>query len=209
MTLIELLIAIALLAIVTTLSYRGLDTLSRSSERLLGENERWQAVAAFFGRFASDVAQALPRPVRIGAAGESPASAPALPAWHGQPLPTLDAQDDTHRAPLEFTRASTTGRDAVRLAYRLRAHRLELLIWPVLDRAAVEPAAPAAKPQIYTLLEGVSELRFRHLDASGIWQERWPLTDDRNGQETLPRAIEIDLTLTDGVRLRRVFALPS
>jgi len=259
MTLLELVVAIALLALVATLAYRGLDSLSRSSESLIGESERWQDIALFFARFGSDVAQPVARPIHIGPvqpdgdgvpgavarapaaaapampggerqagpagltgiaslisaagaaanpellanAGADTSNAPSLSAWQGRPLAALDAQDRGTESALEFTRKSPSGRDEIRIGYRLRGTRLELLIWPVLDRA------PNSRPEIHPLLDGVSSLRFRHLDAAGAWQEQWPADDSRETRAALPRAVEIELTLRDGTRLRRVFALPS
>ena len=223
MTLIELCIAIALLALITTMSYRGLDGLSRTSDRLIGESERWQSLALFFARFASDVAQPVQRPLRIGTQTETPtaptaasgttikdlrdgaanieaAALPTIPAWLGQPMPALSEDAVSNDAQLEFTRKSAVGRDEIRLGYRLHAERLELLVWPVLDRV------PNSRPEVYTLLEGVSALRFRYLDAAGAWQEIWPVNGDK---EPLPRAVEVNLTLRDGTELHRVFALPS
>jgi len=237
LTLIELCVAVALLALITTMSYRGLDSLNRVSERTQTDSQRWQSAALFFERFAADVAQPARRPVRsaddsgksgetsaasgipaagaaaltpqarwiMAAAGMQPsADVHALPAWWGRPLPV--SSPDSHDTapnfdcPLEFTRKSTTGRDEIRLGYRLRDSRLELLIWPVLDRA------PASAPEIYTLLEGVGNLRFRHLDASGNWQETWPVA---GSNDMLPRAVEVEVTFSDGLVLHRFFALPS
>jgi general secretion pathway protein J len=194
LTLIELAVAVALLALITTMAYRGLDSISRSSERSLAEGERWQAIALFFERFGNDAAQASLRPIRAAAETAKP-----LPAWWGHP-PEDAADQDIAAAGLEFTRKSPAGRDEIRLAYRLRAGRVELLIWPVLD------PAPSSVPDVYTLLEGVGSLRFRHLDATGTWQDRWPLA---GAKEALPRAIAVEITLRDGTALQRVFALPS
>jgi len=194
LTLIELLVAVALLALLTTMAYRGIDSMSRTSQRSLAEGERWQAVALFFERLANDVAQPALRPVRIGAESAKP-----LPEWWGR-LAAEVAGSDATAAQLEFTRKSPSGRNEIRLGYRLRDGRVELLIWPVLDRA------PNSLPEVYTLLEGVSSLDFHHLDAAGNWQEVWPAA---GGKEILPRAIAVDLVLSDGTRLHRVFALPS
>jgi len=239
MTLIELCIAVALLALITIMSYRGLDSLSRASDRLIEDGERWQSAALFFARLGSDVAQPAQRPIRVGeettptpatATAEIPAAAStSLPTWLGRPDAASDAMAsdgnaniaDTAAA-LEFTRKSAAGRDEVRLGYRLRGARVELLVWPVLDRAQ------NSRPEIYTLLDGVSALHFRHLDAAGNWQDAWPpagtaapatttATANKTGEgaasakadEALPRAIEVDLTLRDGTHLHRVFALPS
>lgn len=238
LTLIELCVAVALLAVMTTMSYRGLDSLSRVSERTQSDSQRWQSAALFFERFAADVAQPARRPVRsaddsgkpaetpavggipaavvaaaltpqarwvMAAAGMQPvAEAHTLPSWWGRPLPA-SSPDSPNTAvnfdcPLEFTRKSTTGRDEIRLGYRLRDGRLELLIWPVLDRA------PATVPEIYPLLEGVDNLRFRHLDVNGNWQEFWPMA---GSNDMLPRGVEVEVTFRDGLVLHRVFALPS
>lgn len=194
LTLIELVVAVALLALISGMAYRGLDSISRSSEHSLGESERWQKVALFFERFASDVAQPALRSVRVDTD-----NVPPLPEWWGRPLGDV-AGVDPAAAQLEFTRKSPPGRDEVRLGYRLREGKVELLLWPALDRA------PGTVPAVYVLLEGVSNLHFRYLDSTGAWQESWPVTGIK---EVLPRAIAVEITLSDGVILNRVFALPS
>lgn len=194
LTLIELLIAVALLALLTTMSYRGIDSMSRTSERSLAEGDRWQAVALFFERLASDVAQPARRPVRAGAE-----AAQALPEWWGR-QPNATADSDAESTQVEFSRKSPSGRDEIRLGYRLRDGRVELLLWHVLDRA------PNSLPDVYSLLEGVSGLSFRHLDAAGTWQDVWPVA---GGKETLPRALAVEIELSNGIKLHRVFALPS
>lgn len=193
LTLIELVVAVALLALISSMAYRGLDSISRSSERSLGESEHWQKVALFFERFASDVSQPAHRPVRAGADNALP-----LPEWWGRPPEEVTGIDPA-AAQLEFTRKSPQGRDEVRLGYRLREGKIELLLWPALDRA------PVSVPSVYVLLEGVSNLQFRHLDSTGAWRESWPVTSIK---ETLPRAISVEITLNDGAMLHRVFALP-
>lgn len=194
LTLIELLVAVALLALLTTMAYRGIDSMSRTSEHSLAEGARWQAIALLFERLASDVAQPARRSVRIGAESAKP-----LPEWWGR-LPEEVAGGDPAAAQLEFSRKSPTGRDEIRLGYRLRDGNVELLIWKVIDRA------PSSLPEIYVLLEGVSKLGFRHLDAAGRWQDVWPFP---GGTEILPRAIAVELDLSNGIKLQRVFALPS
>ena len=183
LTLIELMVAIALLAILSLLAHRGLDSMSRANVHSLSQSERWQAVTLLFERFSADVSQPARRPVR-NAAGIM------LPAWWGTPA----AED----APFEWSRKSPSGQDEVRLGYRLREGTIELLLWPELDRA------PGSLPQAYPLLEHVSDFRVRHLDAAGNWQERWPISE----QEVLPRAVAIEITLAEGAILKRVFALP-
>jgi len=191
LTLIELLVAVALLAIITAMAYRGLQSMTGASQSTLAEGDRWQALGMFFERFANDVSRPARRSIR---AADPPA--PPLPEWWGR------ADDgDPLAAQLEFTRKSPPGRDEVRLGYRLRNGRVELLVWPVLDRA------PTSRPEVHMLLDGVASLRFRYLDNAGKWQDAWPIPG--SGLEGQPRAVAVDLTLDGGIALHRVFALPS
>lgn len=196
MTLLELLVAIALLAIITTLSWRALDSLGRSADRLEEDSRRWQSLALFFNRFANDVSQPAARAIR-----DEKNSLTQQPAWRGQPQAALAADDPSDTTALEFSRRSPTGRDLLRLGYRLRGNTLELLIWPSLDRAA------DSVPQIHPLQEDVSTLELRYLDSAGLWQTHWPQDAANPGSENLPRAVEITLTLRDGTRLQRIFAV--
>jgi general secretion pathway protein J len=185
LTLIELLVAIALLALVTVMAYRGLDSMMRANDRTFAESERWRAATLLLERFAADVSQPAHRPVR------GPAGAP-LPEWWGRAI------TEPGGAQLEFSRKSPPGQDETRLGYRLRGGNVELMIWHVLDRA------PASAAEVYSLLEGVSALQFRYLDAKGLWYDGWPVTNT----EPLPRAVSIELTLAEGPTVKRIFALP-
>lgn len=194
LTLIELMVAVALLAVISSMAYRGLDSITRGSERSLAEGEYWQKIALLFERIASDVAQPARRQVRPTAD-----NALALPEWLGRQMDPA-AEMDPAAAQLEFTRKSPPGRDEVRLGYRLRAGKVELLLWSVLDRA------PGSLPETYVLLEGVSTLTFRYMDSAGNWQDSWPVVGSR---EVLPRAVALEMTMKDGITLHRLFALPS
>jgi general secretion pathway protein J len=187
LTLIELMVAVALLALLTVMAYRGLDSMTRANERTLAESERWRGATLFLERFAADVSQPARRPVR------GPAGAP-LAAWWGRTMSEPAGAD----AQFEFSRKSPPGQDETRLGYRLRGGIIELLVWRVLDRA------PVSSPEVYPLLENVSALRFRHLDARGVWQEQWPVSD----AEPLPRAVSIEFTLAEGPSVKRIYALP-
>ena len=195
LTLIELIVAVALLAILTVMAYRGLDSVTRAGDRTQAESERWRAISMFFERFGADLGQATRRPVRAG-------DGVLLPELIGQPFnPMNDAVDtlDKVSAELEFTRKSPAGSDEIRLGYRLRGKRVELLIWRVLDRA------PSSSADVHPLLEDVKAMRFKYLDSTGIWFEAWPIADKT---QPLPRAVAIELTLGDNMAVSRMFALP-
>jgi general secretion pathway protein J len=187
-TLIELLVAIFILAVLSVMSYRGFDAMARSNDHLADVTERWRAMALFFERFAADVAQPADHPARDNAGA-------LLPVWLGRPL----AEPANVDAQLEFTRKSPPGQKDVRVAYRLRERTLELLVWPVLDRA------PASRPEVHAILENVNGVRLQYLDSRGSWQNHWPVY---GMNEVLPRAVSVELEVAGEPAVLRVFALP-
>ena len=195
LTLIELIVAVALLAILAVMAYRGLDSITRAGDLTQMESERWRSISMFLERFGTDVGQAVKRPVRAG-------DGAPLPEWSA-PLATVfddpAAIDDKVTAQLEFTRKSPAGSDEIRLGYRLRSNHIELLIWRVLDRA------PSSTADVHSLLDGVKAMRFRHLDNAGILHDTWPISDPA---QLLPRAVVLELTLSDDMVISRIFALP-
>jgi hypothetical protein len=62
---------------------------------------------------------------------------------------------------------------------------------------------------VHTLLEDVREANWRAMDAAGQWQNVWTSTpvSDPKAASVFPAALELNLTLASGQRLRRVFGL--
>lgn len=187
-TLIELLSVLLILSVLALLSYRGLNAVLESREHIARETGKWRALASFFARFERDVQLAMPRAVRT-----SGGTAPALSGVSGSAGATR----------LEFSRfASADGVDtARRIAYRLNEQQqLELWVWPGLD------VAPNARPERYPVLDGVTGVELRYLDAGLKWVDAWPATP---GGTELPRALQLRLVLASGEQIVRVFELKS
>lgn len=174
-TLIEILVAMSLLAVIGVLGYRGLDSVHRTAERVHGTAARWQAIALVVDRLGSDVRQALAVP------GRQPDGRPT-PAWQ-TPAP----------GELVLTRAPADDGDLQRLAYRWQDDRLELLTWPAFD-------APAAN-QRHVLLSGVGAVEFAYLDRDQRWLAAWPVGEARR----LPRALRLRLLLAEGGTIERIY----
>ena len=190
-TLVEMLVALTIFALMSVLAYRGLAAVLQTREHLTEDNQRWRDIALTLAQLEQDVSMAVDRPVRDS--GDLP-----LPALVGNPQ-ALGAND----AQLSFSRmgmAWQTGvlADVQRHGYRLNNGTLEQLVWPVLDRA------PLTEPAVHALLERVNRFELRYLDGRGNWQPRWPLP----GVAALPAALEVVLELDGGVAVTRVFALP-
>jgi general secretion pathway protein J len=190
-TLVELLVALIILTLLSVAGFRGLNSVLQTHEHITQETRKWQHLAFFFSRLEQDVAQAIHRPAR------DPGGL-MQPEWMGHPIAV--GEDD---AELTLTRAGIPNEGASllapqRIGYRLEQNTIQLLRWPALDQA------PLARPTHYPLLEGVREFRLRHLDAAGQWNVIWP---PGGGQNLLPQALEVTVTLTSGETITRVFAL--
>ena len=186
-TLLELLVALTILALLSVLGYRAVASLAGSEVRLTEETRRWRALDALFSRLEADLREAIPRPVRTPAGTEA--------AWLG----TTDADGNARlvfsRAGPEF--AADVGGAGQRLGYRLNAGVVEVVYWPWLDNA--DGAAPAA----YALETGIAGWRIEYLDRDGTWRDRWPVA----GDDYLPRAVHVALTLEGGQSVERWLAL--
>lgn len=186
-TLIEILIALAILGLIAGLGYRAVSSLTESESRLAAESERWRGLDALFARIESDLRLATPRDVRIGATTE--------PAWLAQ-------KDDAGNSMLRLARAGPEfsleqGSAGQRIGYQLRDGKVEILYWPHLDQP------PSVAPTVYALAGGITRLDFAYLDARGDWHDRWPLL----GDPPLPRAVRVRLGLADGTLVERWITL--
>jgi general secretion pathway protein J len=185
-TLIEALLALAIFGMLAALAYRATSALSEGEARLSAEAQRWRTLEALFTRFESDIRQAVPRRVRVGTGSE--------PAW----LATASG----NQSALVFTRAGSEfsaepAAAGQRMGYRLRDGTIELAYWPHLDHAA------AAQPVVYPLVADVAAFELEYLTRDGNWRRNWPLL----GEDDVPRGVRLTLTLVDGARIDRWFAL--
>ena len=189
-TLLELLIAVAIFAVMAALAYAGLDSLLRGRTTVEDHLARLHALQRAFVVMQRDFTQAAPRTIRDVLGG-------TLPALRGDPQNGIVA----------LTRAGYPNPAGVRrghllrVRYRLDGTRLLRLAWPVLDRA------PGVKPDRVVLLDHVQKFTVKFLDAAGQTQPSWPPAGKR--PTVLPRAVRItfDLRGLSG-HVRWLFVLP-
>jgi len=191
-TLLELLVAMAIFAILGTLALSGYTELQRQSEYAEQRLERLREVQRAVQAIAQDLGQIEPRPIR------EPLGETVLPAV----LAT-----DSLEYVLQFTRAGWSNTAGLprptlqRVGYRLDGEGLWRDHWPVLDRTLVQ------EPVRVKLLANVRTVRLRFMNASREWVDRWPVSDGIGfaGSERLrPAAVEITLDLEDWGEIRRV-----
>ena len=190
-TLIELLIALAIFAVISALAYRSLAALFDSREALERDSRKWRDVALFVGRFERDLNAVVPR------LASGPSGTPLSPVSS-----LLDLGGATAKG-LAITRSGALlNQNALaapqRIAYRFLEGRVERLAWPAAD------SAPRAEPVATPVLEAVRTLEFRFLTA-GEWRPDWGLP---GAGAALPSAVEVSVTLESGERVTRLVALP-
>lgn len=201
-TLIEALVAIAILGVVAVLAWRATDVMTGSEAAVSAESRRWQDLDALLARMEADMREALPRPMLVsGSFARSPgmvgsnATTGIAAGWSA----TVDPQGDTVIA---FARAGPDALDAPdaggqRVGYRMRDGELEVLYWPHLDDTRGDDAA------IYPLSSGIRRFRVLQLTRDGRWSSSWPLA----GENAIPRGARIEITLDDGSLVERTLAL--
>jgi len=190
-TLIEVLVSLAIFAILSALAYGTLSQTLLSAEMLNARMDRLQAIQKSVRHLSLDFLQLAPRPVRLEL-GDS--IGPALQT----DLRSEFALELTHGGwsnPVSLPRGTLQ-----RAAYRLEDDELVRYYWTVLDRTLNN------EPISVTILDGVESILFRYLIVSGDWIEQWPppTAPGPLGLRQRPRAVEIILTLQDEGEIRRI-----
>ena len=191
-TLVELLVALAIFALMSGFAYRALTGMLDARQALQKESRKWRDVAIAVGRLERDLGSVLPR----RALGTS-----------GTPLaPVSSALDASSGAQgLALTRAGNallenTLSAPQRIAWRLRDNSLERLSWSGVD------ASPREEPVAVPVLANVTALAFRFLDGKSLeWRPSWGLP---GSADELPAAVEATVTLASGERIVRLVDLP-
>jgi general secretion pathway protein J len=206
-TLLELLVAIAVLAVVGALGYRGLNSVLEAEARLQAESRRWSDIALLFSQLSEDLTMAVGRTTRDATDLTGPAlvltastgtvvDAGSAMASSGATVAGTEAQLVVTRLGIgEGTAPQSAPR---RVGYRLRDGALEYLVWPDLD------VAPGTTPAAYELLRrGRSEVA-KALDVDGRWTPVWPANRPASA---LPHAVSVRVTLVDGGEITRIVPL--
>ena len=197
-TLLELLVAITVLSIVSIISWRGLDSLVATRERLEPEVDEVRAMLIAFGQMERDLTQAV-NPAFLGLASSPVNVRPADGAWM-----------------LELARVAPAAPD--------RPTEVQTVYYRIVDNTLVRQSTPALpgfgqartdQLENARLLQGVRSMDFR------LWQQGvgWTPPGDRidtgsapGGAPAAPGArsitvpgLEITVTRMDGRTYRRIF----
>ena len=193
-TLVELLAAIAVFALMALMAYGGLSAVLKARVAVETSLTRTAEFQKAIYRLQSDFEQTRPRPVRDG---------------YGDPQPAFVTREESREGTrVEFTRGGWRNprllrRSAFeRVAYGLEDGKLVRYSWQALDRAQEDELIEVP------LLDQVEDLDWRFLDAQRAWQDEWPprnVTSD--SQALLPLAVELRLETRDWGEIRYLFRL--
>jgi general secretion pathway protein J len=207
-TLVELLVAMAIVAVIGIMALTGLTTIIRQRDIAEERTQRWQQVQLAMRLIEQDLSQIQPRLTRdeLGETYE----------------PSVVANPNAQFA-LEFSRGGWANPGGfargtvLRVAYnveeqqettngrRITRNVLVRLHWPVMDRTL------ATVPVKTNLLDKVDNIEVRFLDSAGEWQTEWPPLRMNGPQRYVirPRAIEFVVELEDFGRISRLVEVGS
>lgn len=196
-TLLELMIAIGIFALLGVGTYRMLAAVTQADEATRAHERALRDLSRAFATFDRDLLQAMPRAVRDSYGEERPALLGELGASDGKAA--VEFTRAGWRNPLGLARAGLQ-----RVRWRLAGESLERLYWTVLDQAV------DSQPRVQKVLDGVTSLELRYLDGKGQWQGQWPPPQDATaGAASLPQAVELKLEHVRYGELVRLYRLPE
>ncbi len=187
-TLLELLIAVAIFAVLAGIAYPALSRLLNAQARINEQRDQLSTLQFGLGVLERDVTAAVERPVRDE---------------FGTPIAAI--RGGVRGVLLELSRRSPPipgDEDSVGLAridYRVENGALLRRQWQVLDRVQ------ASVYEERVILDNLAQVRVAFFGADA-WQGVWPPNDSRTTLAVLPPAVRIQLSFNDERELTRVLA---
>ena len=190
-TLVELLVAIAIVAVIAVMAFVGLSRVVEQQTQARARTERWQEIQLAMRLVTQDLAQLHPRATR---------------EEQGETYQPSMLADPSAQFALEFSRAGWANPaglargTVLRVAYDWDEDKLIRWHWTVMDRTLSTP------PVRQELLEGVEKVEVRFLDTAGEWHLDWPPIGLVGPQRLIarPRAVEFAIELDDYGRVSRL-----
>lgn len=188
-TLLEVLVAVAIFAVLAVVSYSGLNSVLQTREHVAKAAEQLHELQIGTAIMQRDFVQMTNRWIRNE---------------YGDPQPALVTGDT--RWLIEFTRsgwpnpANSPRSTLQRVAYELEDKTLYRAYWPRLHRGPEEPVLRGE------LLTGVDNVEFEFQTDSDTWHDQWPPLN-ASSLPPLPLAVRVTIDFTDDTRMIRLFAI--
>jgi general secretion pathway protein J len=192
-TLVELLVAMTIFAVISVMALGGLNTVARQQELAREDMQALNQLQRAMRDLVWDLSQLQPRSVRdeLGQGTEPPLLA------DGRVDYLLRLTRGGWRNPAGFPRGTLQ-----RVQYRIEDSVLIREYWPVLDHPL------GMEPRSVELLDGVIDLRIFYLDGNDQWQEQWPPLSAINAAVVpRPRAVRLEFELEGWGEIQRLVEL--
>ena len=191
-TLVELLVAIAVFALLSVTAYAGLNNIIDQNHKSAARGERLVDFIHAVEGLRTDIEQTVNRGIRdqLGN-GQAALVGGSRSRW------LLEFTRNGHENRLGFIRSGMQ-----RIAYSVEGGALVRLDWVMLDR----PHSSAPRRRV--LLQDVNEVVVRFLDRSRAWHSTWPPLAEREADD-LPLAVEVRLQTPDWGDIVQLYRVPS
>ncbi|WP_338366460.1 type II secretion system minor pseudopilin GspJ [uncultured Pseudoalteromonas sp.] len=191
-TLIEVLVAMAILAVVIMATHQILDSTTKAKEASDDKIAELNGLQTAFRLMDQDFSQMTQRTVR-NEAGDAQEQYLLAGRY------VLESQYDG----IAFVRdgwvnpINLLSRSELQaVGYRVLDDNLERVYRVYVDQL------DNMEPRVQVVLKGIEELKFEFLDANNEWQEQWQI-------KALPKAVAVTLQQIEAEPIRRVFLVPG
>ncbi len=189
-SLIELLVAIGVFAIISVVTVTSLQNMTTTSEIISEQSEQLSSTQFTVSRFEKDLRQAIPRTIRDQLGDR-------LPEFEGSSQ-RISVTVTGWQNPTAQARASMR-----RVSYLWAGNQILHRAWPVLDRTQ------SSQPDETVLLQQVDRFQFRYMDRQNEWHREWPPSGSDEDERAWPLAVELDMDITGLGRIIRLVSLVS
>lgn len=182
-TLVELMVATAISAVIAVLAYQSVDSVAILKQHVSNKQQRLTELQRAQWQLQQDFMQMVPRPVRDSMGSSLPAV--QLQGAESVELTRLAEQPSPYQVG-----------GLLRVRYQLQGDKLYRWVWPVLDRS------PDTQPQKILLLSGVERFTVQFYNVKKQPQSLWPPLSEAsgggeqsNGLRSLPLAVAVNLAI--------------
>jgi general secretion pathway protein J len=227
-TLIELIVALFITAIIFAVGYGAINQALRHHEEVKEHQDRLSEVQTAVRTMVQDFSELAARPIRdplgqswvacittqsadslSGSSQTAPSSAPAAPEEGDTDSDDTDAAPDDGGPDLvAFTRGGWANPAGIqrptleRVSYRFANGTVRRMHWTVLD------GTEASLPVRRDLITHVKSVSFRFMNDARQWVTQWPALGT-SSLRSRPFAVEITLDLEDWGKIVRVIEVPA
>ncbi len=193
MTLLEVLVALVIFTIIAAAGYSGLQQGIGVQNQLQQEQLFWRKLDAVVMLLEQDLEQVKQ-------------ISPRVPLWDNVAFKGYG--NHTEEAFGEFIKFTRGGHQSFlvsnaspfqRMAYRLQDGTLYRVTWPGLNLPEHETGSEAV------LIENVEGIQLRYLAENRRWVDNWPLRFTQEDSLSVPAAMEMTMTLSNNLSIKRVF----